>query len=141
VQTRVAYQRRANRCSLNLIVRQTGSSTVDVVPVDGTADSRAVPFRYFSGCDDHPGAGSTMPVTPPPDEQPMTSGSHWIKAQRIPMPRKVKTFFWRYLIDSSVSIVGHPYPASDCWEAEPPRSIQAETRRGLREIERHLRAL
>jgi hypothetical protein len=60
------------------------------------------------------------------------------KAQRIRKFKRVETFLWRYLIDSSISIVGHPYPASDCWETEP--SIRAETRRGLRDIERHLRA-
>jgi hypothetical protein len=66
--------------------------------------------------------------------RPVTTAPH------VSIFKRVETFLWRYLIDSSISIVGHPYPASDCWAAEPSRSIRAETRRGLREIERHLQA-
>jgi len=66
--------------------------------------------------------------------RPVTTAPH------VSIFKRVETFLWRYLIDSSISIVGHPYPASDCWDPEPSRSIRAETRRGLREIERDLQA-
>jgi hypothetical protein len=102
----------------------------------------AVRFSIFGGYGDRPRQGQrcTMPVAPSPDEQRMTPGSKWTKGQRIPKFRRVETFLWRCLIDSSISIVGHPYPPSDYWEAVLSGSIRAETRRGLREIERHLRA-
>jgi len=72
----------------------------------------AVRFSIFGGYDDRPRQGQrcTMPVAPSPDEQRMTPGSKWTKGQRIPKFRRVETFLWRCLIDSSISIVGHPYP-------------------------------
>jgi hypothetical protein len=81
-----------------------------------------------------------MPITPSPDEQRMTPEPQCPKAHHIPKFRRVETFLWRCLIDSSISIVGHPYPPSDYWDAVLSGSIRAEARRGLREIERHLRA-